>query len=322
MKNSAFTLYLSFSTVLFSACMKDELPVPAQPRGGAEQLQACLGPGYAEQVWIDLGERRVVATNPRHAWDLAFESAPQGWRIWLNGSKLMTVWNAGEQVLEAPTDTTGMGPQRRIDAPSGHPDSTAFGDWQGRSDLYVVDLGFNTLGQPLGLRKVKVDWSGGSYRLRSALLDGSNVQEHLVTKDALRHHTSFSFANGVVDVEPPAGSWDIALTSYTHQFYEPYMPYLVTGALIAPDVRVARIAGKDPSSITLADTIAYPYSDHRNTIGYDWKEYSFDLGSYTVDPRLGFIVQDGGGYFHRLRFTDFYGSTGQVGCPAFEVVEL
>ncbi|MBK7270042.1 MAG: HmuY family protein [Flavobacteriales bacterium] len=306
-----------------SSCLKEELPVPARPRGDVAEVETCMGPGYQDQVWVDLGTRSVRSTNLKTAWDLAFEGAPDGWHVMLNGSRLLTAWNSGQQDIAIATDTTGMFAGRRIDAPSGALDSTAIGDPRSTQDVFVVDLGFNSLGQALGLRKIQfLEVSSERYRFLTAALDGSGLQEREVVKDPQYTFTMFGFATGTVTIEPTAGSWDLVFTQYTHQFTDPFIPYLVTGVLTPPDVRVSRIPGADFASIELADTLAHPFSTHRNTIGYDWKVYSFDEGTYVVDPSLVYIVQDAEGFFHKLHFVDFYSHLGVAGCPRWEVVGL
>lgn len=309
--------------VILCACMKDELPVPAAIRGEAVTLQECLGPGYQNQLWIDLGGGAVVGSNTKEAWDLAFESGAGGWRIWLNGARLMTAWDLGAVDIAAAHDTVGMAAGRRIDAPSGHPDSTAIGDWRGRNAVFVVDLGFNTLGQPLGLRKFRFrQVSAEDFTMDVALMDGSQVQTVLVPKDPARHHTCYKLGVGVVGIEPPRRSWDVVLTHYTHQFYDPVIPYLVVGLLSAPDVRVAQVGGMAFDAVQLVDTLQHPFNAARDVIGYDWKDYSFEEAAYTVETRVVYIVHDGDGYFFKLGFLDFYGAQGQVGCPLMQVAPL
>ncbi len=310
--------------LLLGACMKEELPVPAHPRGDAREMQVCMGAGYQEQHWLDLGSGEIRASNIKTAWSLAFESAPTGWRVMLNGSLLMTVWNIGDVDLDVPMDTTGMAAQRRIDAPSGHPDSTAFGDWRDGTSVFVVDLGFDALGQQLGYRKVRMLAANNtSYSFETALLDGTGRQMINLNKDPNCSWTYYSFATGPVTIAPPTGSWDLVITQYTHQFHEPFLPYIVAGALIDGNTtRVARITDADFASVSLGDTMQYPFSASRNMIGYDWKEYSFDTGTYLVDPNIVYILQDGEGYFHKLHFLDFYGPQGQAGCPLLESEEL
>jgi hypothetical protein len=41
-----------------------------------------------------------------------------------------------------------------------------------------------------------------------------------------------------------------------------------------------------------------------------------------VNDRIVYIVQDAEGFYHKMRFLEFYSSTGEVGCPQFEIVPL
>lgn len=316
-------LIAPLGAVFFSACMKDELPVPARPRGDGMTMQACMGPGYQDQLWLHLGTGTVVATNLKTAWDFAFESSADGWHVLLNGSRLMTAWNVGPVDMALPMDTAGMAAARRIDAPSGVLDSTAFGDWRGTNDVYLVDMGYGPLGEWFGIRKVRFNHvNAEAYTLETANLDGSGMQTHTLQKDPTRAFTSFHHDHGVVAIEPAHGTWDVVLTQYTHQFYEPFLPYIVTGVLVSNGVRVATLRDVPFEQVVLSDTMSHPFSEHRDAIGYDWKVYSFETSSYTVDPALVHIVQDAQGFFHKLRFLDFYDDQGQVGCPSFEVLPL
>lgn len=308
---------------LLAACMKEELPAPRAPRGEARSTQLCLGSGYANQLWFDLATGTVVAQNPRGAWDLAFESAPAGWRVLLNGSRLMTVWPLGAVDITQPHDTTGLSALRRVDAASLHPDSLAFGDWRGADGVFIVDMGLSATGEFLGLRKLRLlDVSATAYQLEHAAMDGSSLVAVTVPKDPQRAFTSWSFAAGVQPIEPPIGAWDLCFTQYTHRFEVFSLDYLVNGVLSAGTTRVARVTGRDFAGITAADTLEFPLRAERNVIGYDWKVYSFETSAYSIAPGLAYIVRDAEGFLYKMRFVDFYGPQGQTGCPLFETVPL
>lgn len=309
--------------LLLPSCMKEELPAPRAPRGDARSTQLCLGAGYANQLWFDLSSGAIVSENVRTAWDLAFESAPAGWRVLLNGSRLMTVWPLGAVDISQPHDTAGLSAIRRVDAASLHPDSLAFGDWREANGVFIVDLGLAPDGTHMGLRKLRIDdCSNDSYAVTHAMLDGSSVSTSIVSKDQQRSFTSWGFAQGVLPVEPVMGSWDLCFTQFTHRFEEFSLDYLVNGVLSATTTRIARVTGRDFASITAADTLSFPLRSERNVIGYDWKVYSFTTSSYSIVPGLAFIVKDADGYLYKMRFVEFYGPQGQTGCPLFETVPL
>ena len=306
-----------------ASCMKEELPAPRAPRGDARSTQLCLGAGYANQLWFDLSTGEVVRENARTAWDLAFENAPGGWRVLLNGSRLMSVWPLGAVDIVQPHDTTGLGAVRRVDAASLHPDSLAFGNWQGTGTVFIVDLGIAPDGSALGLRKVWLNAvDAWSFQFDHAMLDGSALTTVILPKDPQRAFTSWSFEQGVLPIEPLMGAWDLCFTQYTHRFEEFSLDYLVNGVLSASTTRVARITGREFAAITAADTLAFPFRTERNAIGYDWKVYSFETSTYSIVPELAYIVKDADGYLYKMRFVEFYGPQGQTGCPLFETVPL
>ncbi|MBK7113165.1 MAG: hypothetical protein IPH60_12065 [Flavobacteriales bacterium] len=317
-----FFLPLALALIL-SSCLKDELPVPVHERGDGRITEVCMGTSYQDQLWMDIGTGSVVATNLKTAWDLAFESSPNGWRVQLNGSRLMTAWDRGVVDLAQPLDTVGMFAGRRIDAPSGVQDSTAIGDWRGSDHVFIIDLGYTALGEWLGLRKVRLtSVDAVRYTFSSARLDGSDVVATIVPKDPTRDFTCYSFIQGVVPIEPTHGTWDLVFTQYTHQFYVPFLPYIVTGVLSSPRTRIAVVRNADFADLSLGDTLQYPFEDRRDAIGYLWKTYSFETSSYTIDASLSYIIQDGEGYFHKVRFLEYYSDQGQVGCPRFETEPL
>ena len=54
--------------------------------------------------------------------------------------------------------------------------------------------------------------------------------------------------------------------------------------------------------------------------GFDWKK--FDGSNYSITPNLTFIIETSSNRYFKLRFTDFYNSSGVKGYPTFEIQEL
>lgn len=316
---------LGAAALLFAGCLREELPVPrpsSADGGGAGYTAAlCLGGNYGDQVWFDLGTNTEVSRNVKTAWDLAFESAGDGWRIRLNGANFARAQASGQFDITLPTDTAGYAANWLIDTPSGHADSTAVGDRRASQEVVVIDLGYTMIGLPAGLRKlqvVSVDDSG--YTIRIARLNGTQMSEVTIPRDPERRYVHFRFATGqLVAIAPPDGTYDLVMTQYTHQFYEPYMPYYVTGAINGfSGLRVAELTAPDLASVSLDDTLAHPFSTREDAIGYDWKTYVGPL--YVIHVDHVFILQDADGAFYKARFIDFYDEGGVRGCPKMEVV--
>jgi len=308
-----------------AGCMKDELPVPRQPRGGAVECVARVGTDYDRQLWFDLGTYSVVATNSKMDWDLAFECGPDGWQVRLNASRLMRAHRSSVP-LDQPADSAGFGNTWTVDVPNGSTDSLAFGDWRAEQPVFLVDMGYNTEGLPMGLRKVQVTAvDAAGYQFAVADLSGANVHHYGVQKDPQRAYAHFSISSGsTAQIAPPLGTYDMVFTQYTEQFRppDPYQAYLVTGVVNGfSGARVAMVTGNF-TEVSLNDTIAHPFRMAQDAIGYNWKVYSFETGLYEVFSNKVYIVQDREGYFFKLHFTDYYDEQGLRGSPRFEVVPL
>lgn len=304
-------------------CVKDELPVPVAHRS-AIVGEACIGTDYAEQVWYDLGTNSAITSNSKMDHDLAFECGADGWRVRLNGARLMRAVVLSGVAFGDPIDTAGFSTQWRIDAASGHADSTAIGDWRVDHPVIVIDLGYAVSGLPIGLRQIRLlDVDAGGYTFEMAGSDGTGQQSFTMAKDAARSCVHFSLINaGPVIIAPPRGSYDLVFTQYAVRFIDPPLDYLVTGCLSGfSGARVAAITGEF-ASVTLDDTLAHPLTSAEDAIGYAWKEYDFDAGVYNVSPDKVYIVHDANGAYYKLHFIDFYNDAGERGCPKFEVVAL
>jgi hypothetical protein len=64
------------------------------------------------------------------------------------------------------------------------------------------------------------------------------------------------------------------------------------------------------------------FVNQKDIIGYEWKDYDFDNGMYKVNPEYIYILKNRIGYYYKLRFIDYYNSTGEKGFPTFEFLRL
>lgn len=329
--NAAFKMWrhkmplvgIAILTCMSGACEKEELPVPPYDRGDVIEVQIEMGAGYENQVWYDLGENKVVATNSRFSWDLAFDCSDTGSHIYLNTAVAMTA---------APTHTDDLAAEITVedlhfktDHPGAHPDSLALAGWWQTKRVWVIDRGYDVSGNARG--KYKVRFAGeenGVYKFQFARLNSTEVFSATVTKNNTHNRIAFSFETGEeVFTEPGKDAYDLCFTQYMHIFQNPYMPYLVNGVLLNPYQTAAALDSVlSFSEIGPEQLVGYELSGEADVIGYKWKYYDLDAGVYTVFPELNYIVRDREGFYYKLHFVDFYNAAGEKGYPKMEVKRL
>lgn len=312
------------AAAMLTACEKDELPVEPFPRGAAEIGSLFMGAFYSDQVWYSLGSNSEVTRNKITDWDIALEGAPNGWKIYLNGARMMTGWLSPHNHINTATDTAGFGSAKRAEIAAEFFDAPALPDWHDHPGaVYLLDLGFSELGVAMGLVWMQVvSADENQYEIRTRLFAESEVRTHEIPKNPGHHLVHFSILQGsTVSAAPPDDAWDVVFTKYTYQFVDPPLAYLVTGALLNPhNTRAVVISDKAFEAITAADTLQYPLINQPDIIGYDWKTYSFDLGQFTVNSKRTYLIQVQSGFLYKIRFVDFYNASGAAGAPMFEKV--
>lgn len=310
--------------ILLAACQRKEQPVPKFDRGSVSTIQIEMTGTYKNQVWYSLAANKVVATNAKTDWDLAFEASAEGWHIVLNGSKSMRASRMQVSDLAQITDTTGSTAIALPDMPSGNFDSTAIGDWRNKEICYIIHRGYSETGRFQGFWKLKMkSVDAQTYVFEYGDVFGKTRYEGKVTKNGTYRWNAFSFTSRQqVQIEPPKESYDLCFTQYSTVFYDPFMYYQVTGALTVPGSRVARIPSKTFAEISLSDTVVHRFSPRADAIGYDWKSFDLNTNLYTTHSEIGYIIQDSHGYFYKLHFVDFYNNKGEKGYPVMEFVRL
>jgi hypothetical protein len=301
----------------------EELPIPAHVPGNLVESTVELGGDYGNQLFFDLRGRQVVSQNAKTDWDLGFEASAMGWRVRLNSARGGALAHTGVADWSLVSSITGLDWQ--YDASSGHPDSTAMGDYRAQSEVVVIDRGYDSQGNHTGYFKMQVlAVDSIQYTVRFALLNGGQAHTLSLPKqqDLLWLAYSFDQANRV-EIAPPSSDWDLLFSQYTHVFHEPLLPYLVTGVLLNPSrVSVARLENVDFDAIDRSFSENLAFQTQEDAIGYDWKSYDFGTGQYEVDPALCFVIKDAEGRLFKLKFVDFYSDLGEKGAPTFLWQEL
>jgi hypothetical protein len=315
-----------------SGCIGEEAPIAPYDRGSVERASVTMGSDYRYQIYYDLETGAVVRQNLVTDWDLALVCAPGDHHLILNSGKVMAAFDAGAVDFSSVTSVAGAA--WRYDAPDGNLDSTAIGEWwEQRGDtivslghVYVIDRGYDAAGKRVGYRKITITPAGpDAVRVRIASLDGSDEQVAEIAPDATRNLAAFSLTDGaVVDLEPPKEKWDLLFTRYTYLFYEPtFTPYSVTGVLVNDGATSVALDTVTPfAEITTADIDRFTFTSARDGIGYAWKSYDLNAGTYTVNPGMVFLVKTSDGFYYKLHFVDFYNDKGEKGAPLFEYQKL
>lgn len=334
MKRLLLPFWGLFLITAFTACFKEDEQLPPHPPGTVSVDTIAMTLTYKYQVYVDLKSGLETGTNIKSESDLAFDCSPDGGMILLNTADFMYAADLGEVEFGSPKDTTGL--TWRFDKSDGNPDSLAIGIWYqiidgdtvSNNHVYLINAGLDDLGNALGYYQVIFDrLKNGVYHFRYASIDGSGIVADSIRKDPSvnRLYYSFLFQNEK-RFEPAKNNWDLLFTQYTTLLYtdlgEPY-PYLVTGVLINPNgVEVAVDTTLDFDQITESDAVQMNFNAARDAIGYEWKYYDFDLGTYTVDYKKNYLIRTTQGYLFKLRFVGFYNSAGEKGYPVIEFQEL
>jgi hypothetical protein len=327
--------------ILLTSCFKEDEKVTPHDPGNVETDTIGLASDYRYQVYYDLSSGEVISTNLKKEWDLGFDCSENGWKIILNSSNFMIAGMTGLTDFTIPLDTAGL--DWKFDASSGNPDSLAIGIWVDflspdsvksyTNEVYVIDRGYDELGNLRGLRKIVFQELGDStYTFRYANLDGSNENTFTVTKDPSVNFICFSFDEGgkQLNLEPPKSDWDLLFTQYTTLLFtnegDPH-PYLLTGVLSNPTgVVVAQDTLYDFGSIDLDVAKSLLYTTELDEIGYDWKDAIVDVSTgsvtYVIVEGQNYVVLDKEGFYYKLRFISFYNNSGEKGYPTFEFQRL
>ena len=316
--NFRFITTLLGIALLVQACEKPELPIA--PRGPGEEkiTQVEMGADYAKQLYYDLASDALVLETPKVAWDINFESAPEGWHIYLNSALGGALANTGETDFSAVTTHTGW--NFTWDVPEGTPERTAMGDWRANNSVFVIDLGYTPGGTHRGYRKLKIEaYNEYTYTFSYAEIDGSDLQQSVVVnKDVDRNFTSFSLlTHQVIEATPPKEAWDLKFSQYT-TIFDNTTPYLVTGVLLNPNhITVALDTTNAFESINSENAATQDFSGHWNSIGFDWKWYNYDAAAFEILQGRTYIIKKGDDVYYKLQFLDFYTNAGDKGAPRF-----
>jgi hypothetical protein len=331
---------LILSLIVLSSCFKeDEKVTPVRP-GDVLTATVEMRPDYSIQTFFDLTSGEAVSSNIKDIWDLGLSCREGDYTLILNTARFIKVAHTESDNFDVTYTTEGF--EWKFDESTGNPSGNAIGQWWdstasgpvGRMEVLLVDRGIDAEGLPAGYIKIQplINTLTSEVSVRIANLNGSQERTFSFFKVSGLSYVAMSLDSGqnVVQPGPLITSWDLLFTQYTTLLFtdtgDPY-PYLVTGVLIN-DVIVSAvmdsIAPFENVTRELAESLIL--SKQRDVIGYDWKKVNGDVTSgsvtYTVIPKMVYIIRNTDGFFYKLRFVDFYNQLGQKGYPTFEYQKL
>ncbi len=315
--------------MFFVACEKKEVPVaPAT----SQALIAGMGDDYLNMLYFNVNTGLFVKQMPHTGYSLQFKNAESSKHVYLNSSNFMFVRNFGQVPFASVTDTTSAA-LWKYDFPDGDENRTAFGRWFDengitKNNVYVVNLGYNELGNSLGFLKMQVkEANATSYAIRVSDLNNSFDTTAIIYKDAEKDQIQFSLLNfAIEDIEPNKTDWHLHFTQATDYDITDQgdtIPYLVRSVLInQTNTEVARLENVEFDALKKDDVKNLNYSNAKNAIGFNWKSFSLVTGIYEVLPNLVYIIKENSGNYYKLRFVEYYNDQGEKGYAKFEIIAL
>lgn len=277
-----------------------------------------LQPGYSDMVYYNFSTNTAENYNAT-AWEIAFmRTSSYAFAERINAAAGIEVYEASSDPADYATiDPTSIANWTRLY----NSDTT----WKkGAFDYGSATYGWGeynatthhvngtvvfVLKYPDGnFKKMMIEDFSAGYTFKYATWDSANstwINPQTVTlpntdnQGQLFNYYSLS-TNQAVDVAPNTSDWDMVFRKYTTTVNG--QKYPVTGALTSPDVTVAQSTNKNASLNSLS------FSDHINSIGYDWKSYDMDAGQYTVDSTRYYFLKYEDGTIYRFHFTAYDGS--------------
>lgn len=329
--NRLVALLLVIFTCVISSCEKAEQPVNLPQRGTsiyAEPVHMGAGPDYPDQIFFDLNTNKVVFTSLINSWDLAFETSPSGYHVFINTAKYK-LYNTHQQDIKQVTDAPKIQYKEwQIDKSCGLPDSTAIGEWRNtngssKNDVYVLWLDTSSI-RPAYMKLQVVSVDADSYTIIFGDLKGTSTETATIPKEPQYNLSYYSFFDGVIFPEPTKETWDIVFTRYSTFFDNAGIFYSLVGVLLNPYKTTGVLVDSniDFNKVDIHALDSLKLTHHRDAIGWNWKKHVLSEMKYYVNPKKVYVVRDRNDYYWKLHFIDYYDQEGNSGSPSFEYERL
>lgn len=297
---SSLVIIISF---FLAACFGKEEPIEPKLR-------------LNQSVELDAGESRTEINFYSLEQDkLVGKAKPEDWDLYITPTKLQINYFRSIRVASFDKewhnqlDTLGLSFNYLTDK---NPQRM----WEIDLDTtYVLDMGFDSEYESMGVIKLKISQVGGDYKIQYSPIESAYELVESVTGTEFYYHIDNKLK---VDI-PKESEYDIAIGKYTEFVVigEEEADYLVLGALLGSASAVATEINFEEIAASDFDTANFD-SNKKNAIGWDWKTYSLDKGAYEIDQDKSYLIKTEAGFKYKLRFVNFYNNKGVSGHPTFE----
>ncbi len=292
--------------------------------------QVSIGASYTQQAYYKISTGEVTQV-PNDAWDISFSSAGiQDGGVFINESASLTEtplkvflstetdWATAitdlspfvdSMVLYNPEVSWTQGAFNSIRNPN-MPFDYGWGNYNPMSNSVQGDKIFVIQKRDESYIKFQIQQLiGEDYTFRYADLDGSNEVSYTISKN-LSEGVSlvyFSFETG--DMVDLPTDYDLIFHRYTTPLADDdgvFIPYNVTGVLLAPNTEAAIADGVDPATVMESD-YTDQYTDSLKVIGHDWKIFDF-VSDWMIDENRAQFVRTSEGDVYKIVFFDYEGA--------------
>ncbi|MFN8256166.1 MAG: HmuY family protein [Bacteroidales bacterium] len=335
-----FLYFVWALAMLFSSCFKEESPIYIVESKADQDVNTLAVESpftiYNYYTYIDLDSVKTIKSVAIASWDLGFEASPSGYRVIVNSAIGNEIYPTGQTDFLKNYSNTNV-PKWLFDSSNGHPDSTAVGNW-----VSGTSPGYTYTGQVYLLGKNNGD---GTYVIikklvftmlsdTSIVFIAANPESTVADTITIKKNPNFQFVyylfdspNQTLYIEPPKDQWDIVAGSYRTIIYTDDgvpTPYTVRGVLSNyPYVKAVKVNKPDFYISEPSDTTGLVFSNYKDAIGYDWKEYnSAESTPYRVVPDVYYYIITKKGNLVKMEFTNYVNANAEFGYPVMATVNF
>ena len=311
--------------LFLASCIEKELPILPHETGDLIVNSPSIGSNYRNQLYYSISNNEIVASNIKTDWCFSLQSNNDSILLGLNSSRYPLISSLGE--IDPSTEITEEMLENMVWAlsPPEGAGISHLSHFLAPETLYIIDRGRDTSGDYLGYARLYItDFSNpaSSFTLTIESLNQDSAVILPITLDsdgARSHFSAITFDQK--EIEPPLDEYDIWITQYT-ELLDEESPYLVTGILTpGENTTVYQAPFSQWDSLLISDWSNLEFSSEWNAIGFDWKSYDINAGTYSIDTERLYCIKTDAGREFLIRILDFYDDSGSTGTFTFESIE-